>query len=375
MKHNNELVLFRKKKKKIGIVFIPILFLISTGITAGVFIENNRIMTNNTYHEENNLNEKIYSGDLIKEDINKNNTSQLVSNETETDKNLDNQVISNENINKPNNDNQMINEENVHIEENNVDETIINDNEISGDNDNIDNNIDEKISGDIVSGENQNNIEENNVVGETKIRELDPNKPMVAFTFDDGPDPKRSLQIIETFQEYDSLATFFDIGYLMERYPDTVKKEVEAGFEVGGHTYSHSNLNKLSKEEIQNEITKMEDVYKNITGLDLKYIRPPYGNANDVVKGAVSHPLINWNVDTLDWKSRNADKVVAEVKKIKNLDGKIILMHSIYGSTVDAVKRLVPELVEEGYQLVTVSELAYYKGYNLENGKVYYGFK
>ena len=81
--------------------------------------------------------------------------------------------------------------------------------------------------------------------------------------------------------------------------------------------------------------------------------------------------LIHWSVDSLDWKSRDADKVLEEIYKTKNFDGKIILMHLIYDSTVEAVERLVPELIADGYQLVTISELAEYKGYTFQNGKLY----
>lgn len=205
-------------------------------------------------------------------------------------------------------------------------------------------------------------------------RKLDPNKPMVALTFDDGPDPKRTLKMIEILKKYDVVATFFDIGTNMEKYPDVVKAEIEAGCDVGGHTYSHVNLNPLSEKEIKEEITKVEDAFRKATGKELKYIRPTYGNANSKVRAVTDRPIINWCVDSLDWKSRNADKVIEEIKKTKNFDGRIILMHVIYDSTLEAVDRLIPDLIKDGYQIVTVSELAEYKGFTLEEGKIYYQF-
>lgn len=205
-------------------------------------------------------------------------------------------------------------------------------------------------------------------------RKLDPSKPMVALTFDDGPDPKRTLKMIEILKKYGVVATFFDIGENMEKYPDVVKAEVEAGCDVGGHTYSHVNLNPLTEKEIKEEITKVEDAFRNATGKELKYIRPTYGNANSKVRAVIDRPIINWCVDSLDWKSRNADKVIEEIRKTKNFDGRIILMHVIYDSTLEAVDRLIPDLIKEGYQLVTVSELAEYKGFTLEEGKIYYQF-
>jgi peptidoglycan/xylan/chitin deacetylase (PgdA/CDA1 family) len=121
---------------------------------------------------------------------------------------------------------------------------------------------------------------------------------------------------------------------------------------------------------------KSEQAFINVLGHKTKLFRPPYGNANATVRSTIEYPLINWNVDTLDWKSRNADKVVAHIRSFQSCDGKIILMHSIYNSTVKATEIIVPELIAKGYQLVTVSELAYYKGFEtLSNGVIYREFK
>ena len=136
----------------------------------------------------------------------------------------------------------------------------------------------------------------------------------------------------------------------------------------------HPNLNNLSAEGVQAQVNSSRDVFVSILGHDVSLFRPPYGNANEIVKANVPYPLIHWNVDTLDWKSRNKDAILSEIRKVGNLDGKIILMHSIYESTADAVEVIVPELLSEGYELVTVSELAYYKGYSLNNGEKYYSF-
>ena len=103
-------------------------------------------------------------------------------------------------------------------------------------------------------------------------------------------------------------------------------------------------------------------------------MRPPYGATNDHINSVIDMKVIIWSVDTLDWKSRNADSVYnAAVGDA--YDGAIILMHSLYPSTAAAVKRIVPELISRGYQLVTVSELAYYKGYTMQNGQRYAHFK
>ena len=203
---------------------------------------------------------------------------------------------------------------------------------------------------------------------------VNPGRAMVALTFDDGPNPSSSNRILDTLQKYNSVATFFELGRLVNSYPDVVKREEALGCEVGSHTHTHPNLNNLSAEAIQGELANSKAAFTNALGHDVSLIRPPYGNANDFVKSQLPYPIINWNVDTLDWKSRNKDAILAEVRKIGNLDGKIILMHSIYETTADAVEVLVPELINQGYQLVTVSELAYYKGATLSPGQKYFGF-
>ena len=206
-------------------------------------------------------------------------------------------------------------------------------------------------------------------------RQIDINKPMVALTFDDGPNSISTNKILDTLERYNVVATFFDLGYLVEKNPQIVQREEKLGCEVGNHSYGHANLNKMNVEQIQQDMSKSELAFEKALGHKTKLFRPPYGNVNQTVKSTITYPLINWNVDTLDWKSRDSSKIVAKFRETNNYDGKIILMHSIYTSTAKALETIVPELLEKGYQLVTVSELAYMRGYeNLENGRIYYGF-
>ncbi|MCR4625911.1 MAG: polysaccharide deacetylase family protein [Lachnospiraceae bacterium] len=199
---------------------------------------------------------------------------------------------------------------------------------------------------------------------------IDPTKPIVALSFDDGPSAN-TASIIETLTEYGAHATFFMVGENVNMYPERVKMVYDAGCEVGNHTVSHKALDKLTKEQVTKEI---EDNQKNINaalGVTINsLVRPPYGNVSDTVREAAEHPLINWSVDTLDWKSRNADSVFEEVKK-STRDGSIILMHDLYASTAEAVKKVVPWLVEQGYQICSVSEMFAARGVPLENGHVY----
>lgn len=202
---------------------------------------------------------------------------------------------------------------------------------------------------------------------------IDPSKPMVAITFDDGPG-NSTKRILDTLEKYNAKATFFDLGQRMITYKDIVKRESQIG-EVGTHTYSHANLNKLSNDSLINEIKNAENAYYQVLGTYPKLIRPPYGNANKTVQSCITNmAIINWNIDTLDWKTKNPDMIINEVTKVNNLNGSIILMHSIYDSTAEAVEYLVPYLINEGYQLVTISELATYKNIELTTNQIYYHF-
>ena len=208
---------------------------------------------------------------------------------------------------------------------------------------------------------------------EAEVKEIDSNKPMVALTFDDGPSPTTN-RILDVLQANGAVATFFELGSLMNNYPDIIRREEEIGCEVASHTFSHANLNKMSVNEIQTEVANSEDVFMNILGHKPTLVRPPYGNANDLVKANIPYPLINWNVDTLDWKYKNKDTILSRIREVGNYDGRIILMHSLYQSTADAVEVIVPEMISQGYQLVTVSQLAQAKGVTLSAGNVYYSF-
>lgn len=202
--------------------------------------------------------------------------------------------------------------------------------------------------------------------------EIDAGKPMVALTFDDGPNPKNTNAILDTLEEYGVTATFFDLGSLAERYPAVVQRELALGCEVGSHSYNHKNFHKLSNAEIANDVKATSQAFQKAIGQEPTLFRPPYGNTNQRINGQIPLPVVLWSVDTLDWKSRNATSVMAAVKKSGNLDGKVILMHGIYESSAEATALLVPYLLEEGYQLVTVSQLIENKyGETPQPGKLY----
>ena len=203
---------------------------------------------------------------------------------------------------------------------------------------------------------------------------IDPNKPMLALTFDDGPNSATTERILKTLTKYNSKATFFVLGYMIDSYPNTIKKIVEQGSQIGNHTKSHLNLNLQTANTISTEINYVVRRVKEIANYDITVLRPPYGNANETVKSVANCPLILWNVDSLDWQSRNAESVKNEVLNYVS-DGAIILMHDIYSSTADAVEMIVPELLNRGYQLVTIDELFKYKGKEKVAGQKVYSIK
>ncbi|MGN1316806.1 MAG: polysaccharide deacetylase family protein [Acutalibacteraceae bacterium] len=199
---------------------------------------------------------------------------------------------------------------------------------------------------------------------------IDPKKKMVALTYDDGPYTPVTNQILDVLEEYNGRATFFVVGSRVSTYKDCIIREAKLGCEIGNHTYNHTILTSASTSTIKSEISKTNEAVKNITGTSPKIVRAPGGAVNSTVKSNVNYPLFNWSVDTLDWKNRNSSSVVTNIKNNVR-DGSIVLMHDLYGSTGDATETIVPWLVKNGYQLVTVSELMAVKGINVEKGNLY----
>lgn len=206
--------------------------------------------------------------------------------------------------------------------------------------------------------------------GSSNPAEVDMRAPMVALTFDDGPNPDHTERILKVLQENYSKATFFVVGTNAEKYPDTLKAISSAGSEIGNHSFNHANLTELNTADVEEQINKVDRAVKKATGENTTVIRPPYGAYDDNLLNQLQVPVVLWDLDTEDWDSRNAQTIVDNVlSKVK--DGDIILMHDIYESTAEAIEILVPKLKEQGFLVVTVSEMARYKGKELENHKAY----
>lgn len=205
---------------------------------------------------------------------------------------------------------------------------------------------------------------------EEKGRKIDPKKPMVALTFDDGPHPKYTGLILDSLKKHNGLATFFILGSRAEKYKSVVGSIAANGNQIGNHTYDHKKLTSLSSEAIKDELKKTSDAIFKIVSLRPEVMRPTYGSVNDQVKQNAGTPLILWSIDTRDWQNKNKTAVVnAVVGKVK--DGDIILMHDIYKTTAEAAAVIIEKLSAKGYQLVTIDELYAAKGITLASGKVY----
>ncbi|NYV28323.1 polysaccharide deacetylase family protein [Streptobacillus felis] len=191
-----------------------------------------------------------------------------------------------------------------------------------------------------------------------KKREVDMTKKHLVFTFDDGPRNKNHEAIREIFNEYDQTASFFVLGEMVKKNPQMIVKTYLDGHEIMGHSYTHPNLTKLSSEKVWEEYQKTNDEIFKVIGLDVWRIRPPYGAANDRVRDIVGgrENSILWDVDSLDWKSRNVDKIVARVLPVVK-DGDVVLFHDLYKETYEAVKYMVPILIEQGYQFISYEDM------------------
>lgn len=206
---------------------------------------------------------------------------------------------------------------------------------------------------------------------------------LIALTFDDGPRAKTTNRILDILEQNNSTATFFLVGYNIEKNKETIKRAAEIGCEIANHSKEHKNLTKLTYDEICEQVDAPNRMVKSITGIEPKLFRAPGGNF-DGVEADIGMPIIQWSVDTEDWKYKDAsnedrtpeqreadlNRLAKEV--IDNAEkGDIVLMHDIYDFTADLCELIIPGLVEKGFKLVTVSEMYEAYGRELKGGTVY----
>ena len=212
-----------------------------------------------------------------------------------------------------------------------------------------------------------------NEQGEMLSREtyIDPEKPMIAITMDDGPGPYTN-EVLDILEENGAHGTFFMQGInVTDKYAAVLKRMADLGCELGNHSTKHDNLKKLTAEQIRKDMKNTNERIKKYCGKYPTVMRPPYGAVDEKVLQNVGLPVILWNVDTLDWKTRNTNQTVKSLTtNIKS--GDILLLHDIHKPSVEALKIAIPQLIEQGYQLVTVSEMKEIQGGKLESGSKYY---
>ena len=184
----------------------------------------------------------------------------------------------------------------------------------------------------------------------------------IALTFDDGPHPRYTPQILEILSEYNVKATFFVVGINAKNYPDTMEAVIKNGHEIGNHTYTHPHVSCLNSYTLHKEVEKCESAIYELTDYKTKLFRPPEGLIDADVRSvlrSLDYKVILWDIDTRDWAHTSPDDISNNiVSSVRS--GDIILMHDYIGHnspTPEALKIFIPKLLKMGYKFVVVSEL------------------
>ena len=185
-----------------------------------------------------------------------------------------------------------------------------------------------------------------------------PYKGKVALTFDDGPHPVCTPQLLDGLKKRDVKVTFFVTGENVESYPEIVKRASEEGHLIGNHTFHHVQLTAANSDDFKKEIISTNDIIQEVTGKETSFIRPPYGSWDKKYEKELNMFPVLWDVDPLDWCSTNVDKIVRS-GLAGTKENSIILMHDSYDSTVTAALQVVDILKAEGYEFVTVDEILF----------------
>lgn len=183
-------------------------------------------------------------------------------------------------------------------------------------------------------------------------------KKKVALTFDDGPHPQYTLEMLAALKERNVKATFFLLGEAVEQHPEIVKQMHEDGHTIGNHSYKHEQLSKLSMEQACEQVERTNRLIYDITGVYPSYLRPPFGDWHEKLDCEVNMVEVLWDIDTLDWSSKNHGQIVEKV--LKNVqENDIILMHDGYETSVTAAMEIIDTLNKQGYEFVTVDEILF----------------
>ena len=190
-------------------------------------------------------------------------------------------------------------------------------------------------------------------------------KTRIAFTFDDGPG-EYTDELLDCLEENNAHATFFMLGQNVGSWESTVQRMADIGCEIGSHSWDHPNLYNLSMDSVAKEFSDTDAALEKACGQKASVARAPYGNWSDDIISTVGKPFFTWSLDSLDWSYLDVNKDYDAVMNGDLTDGSIILMHDIHEPSVQAAIKMIPELVQKGYKLMTVSELAAAKGVTLQ---------
>ena len=196
-------------------------------------------------------------------------------------------------------------------------------------------------------------------------------KKQIALTFDGAWGNEDTSTLLDILDRQNITATFFFTGGWISKYPEDVKNILSKGHEIGNHSENHKQMSKLSKTQCKEEIQIVHDKVKELTGLEMTVFRPPFGDYNDTViqtANELGYHVIQWDVDSLDWKDYGCDSILHTVTNHKHLgNGSIILMHNGAKYTKDALEEMILCLKEQGYEFVKVSELIYKENYQMDH--------
>lgn len=188
--------------------------------------------------------------------------------------------------------------------------------------------------------------------------EEDVDTPKIAITFDDGPDPYCTEQLLDGLKERGAKASFFVMGKQAEAYPELIRRMQAEGHLIGNHTYSHIQLGKNNRETFKKELIKTNELLRGITGEEPQYVRPPYGSWDKSFETELTMIPVLWTIDPMDWCSSDVNGIVRKVTE-KAEENAVILMHDEYESTVTAALEIVDILQKQGYEFVTVDEILF----------------
>lgn len=215
--------------------------------------------------------------------------------------------------------------------------------------------------------------ERNYVPGAIRRGQLDPDKPMVALTFDDGPHDTHTLAIVDILYQHGSAATFYVIGSMISGREDILIRAHELGNEIANHTWSHPRLSETSVQNIRTQLGRTNNAIYDTIGIRPNQMRPPFGAFNNnvnIVSRDLGLSVLMWSIDPLDWLHQNPQRTFNHVME-EVRDGDIVVLHDTHEATVRAMELLIPALIERGFQIVTVSELFYYRNIEMQPGVTY----